>query len=286
MKNIAKHINTTQILEGLSMTPLYKDESVTIYRSPWKVASGKGILSIRDNHWHDTILRTGGNNIQLIARLKGIDEDDAADWIVSSFNDAIPSPITQSYTTIPREYVRVNRVEPVTSTNILTKLKRYRIDPEIVKRLCKEVAWSDTNKGTSGYGVGLENIQGGYGLYSNIGSPINVGAEASPTVIDHGTTHAILFVGLLDFLAYCSVEHIPEETTIILYSHNIMRPLLGHFSLDNITTISAVLPNTKAKENILKWFAEFYPTIDITDLSSLYPEHKNYHGWINAKNGD
>jgi hypothetical protein len=226
----------------------------------------------------------GGKAGSLVALLKGSSVEAAEDWIAEVFTDGAEGEgnATEAAGGIAgKDYATITRCGALTSRNLVRILGRQRIPLDIATRYLLEVAYCSPAKGTSGYGCGIRNESGGYGIIDRGGRPCNVG-PASIAIIPSSrgnSERCLVFVGILDFLSFAAVNGEPSDDVIIMFSSSLvcrMEPIGRRYR-----ECRFYVPNTRAKDETMPMMKTFFE--ELKDMSPSYADFENYHSWHLAK---
>ena len=261
----------TLIMAALGYTPIRESNRSALYDTHLGLVRIDKIY----NRWvllSDT--SQAGRITSLVARLKGVPHDIANIWIFDTLVTAPPTAaeLKKRATTPPS--TRVVRCGEITSANLLKRLRREGIPEDVARLYCQEVSFCNIDKGTTGYGFGIKNRIGGYNLITSRGASIFVG-WADICIIHRENLdyqrQCSIFVGLLDALSYLSESKDIDEDIIVMSSSSLAGKLPDVLVPYDIVRLYA--PNTPAKQLINEAVPE------LTDMSPLYDNFRNYHEW-------
>jgi len=270
------------ILAAMGYTPLGESMKTACY----DLGLPQGLVNIdkESNRWHFFDGSGGGNNVALVSILKGMPLDVAADWIATTFLDCQHFPmsdITASESTDNQQSaIRIVRIGKIKTPNLLKRIERDGIPLDIALQYCVEIAYCSTKKGTTGYGYGLRNQTGGYGIITYTGLTVNVPFADVAVVRAENSDHerSRLYMGIRDYLSNVANDGLVDDAVIIFNAGLVERAIPYIEGYDEVVYF---VPNTRAKELTM-------PTIKshckkVTDMSPLYSDYRNYHQWYLAQ---
>ena len=229
------------------------------------------------NHWHFVDGSGGGNIVDLVSRLQGLPPEAAWDWI--SFTAMCDTePPVGGITVRQSSDMKITRCTGIFSGSIRRVLMNDGIPEEVADKYCSQVSYCSTEKGTTGYGFGLPNESGGFGLITFQGLTHNV-CHADVAVVKAptgGHERCLLFVGLRDFLAYVTDNDGLSDDAVIMFSSGLVNHAVPH--LKSYTEVKYYCPNTQTRELTMPALTEHCKSL--TDMSYLYSGFKNYHQWF------
>lgn len=263
------------------------------YRPIWQTGTNAGYdiaevgyvtIDIAHNRWYCPELDRGGKAGSLVALLKGSTVEAAEDWIAEVFLDGaeVEENATEAAGGIAgKDYATITRCGALTSRNLIRILERQRIPHDIASRYLLEVAYCSRDNGTAGYGCGIRNESGGYGIIDRIGRPCNIGpSDISILPCAEGKSErCLVFVGILDFLSFAAVNGELSDDVIIIFSSALVRQVepIGKRYLE----CHYYVPNTRAKDLTIPLMRTYFGTL--VDMSQSYADFRNYHAWHLAK---
>ena len=152
------------------------------------------------------------------------------------------------------------------------------IPEDVADKYCVEVAYCSTERGTTGYGFGLPNESGGFGLITFQGLSHNVcsGDVAVVKAPEGGHKHCVLFVGLRDFLAYATDNDGLKDDAVIMFSASFVERAIPH--LKGYDEVKYYCPYSGTRELTMPALKEHCGLL--TDMSYLYAGFDNYHKWF------
>lgn len=221
------------IMSRLGYKPAHVYESYMLFYAPWRDETTPSLkVDTARNQFIDFGDPTfAGTNITLVMHLAGIDRLMAMDWIAAVFVDQQERPLELRFP--PREHFHgiqtfITNVGPVSAKKLIQKIRKRHLDYDFVCAVCREVSYENIYSGTTGYGLGLENVRGGYAI---IDGPY-VGYNSYSYLPGVFPTDCLVFLSPLDYLLYGSVVCPPTADVIVLNSDVFARAaseLLGDY---------------------------------------------------------
>lgn len=268
------------ILSKLEIYPVYSSGRKLYYSSPDNNDAGKVgiIVDTSRNRWIDINARSNyGTNYELVSYLKSIDVEACKEWILSAFPacysaDSDFADIEEFHS--EAKYTRITRNEPIASKRFFKFLQYEQLSINVASKYCREISYCSSARGTTGRGIGLENISGGFGVINRRGA-INAGPpDIAIVYANHPINNdCFLFVGLRDFLTYVTIYGELENDTIVLFSSAYSSHISPHIYCYSEVIFFA--PNTYAKSEVSSHLRSL--GIKFKDYSFLYPDSKNLY---------
>lgn len=268
------------ILSELEIYPIYSSDRKLYYPSPKNNDAGKPgiIVDTLRNSWIDINARSNyGRNYELVSYLKSTDVETCKEWISSTFPTCYAAGsesagIEESHS--EAEYVQITRNEPLASKKFFKFLQYEQLSINVACKYCREISYCSSARGTTGRGVGLENISGGFGIINRKGA-INAGPpDIAIVYAEHAINNAcLLFVGLRDFLTYVTIYGNLENDAIVLFSSAYCSHISPHIYC--YSEILFFAPNTFAKSEVGSHLRSL--GLKFNDCSFLYRDSKNLH---------
>ncbi len=254
---------------GMYLSPLRKERTASFS------------VSYDKNLWHDFGTGEGGSIIDLVARMEGCAEIEAARKLAASEHGTLVP--------IYAEPLRVNEPTPsrliilsdreLTHPALLGYLTGRGIDPSIARTYCREVHY--TIGGKEYFAIGFRNDAGGWELrnprFKGSSTPKNI------TTLDNGSDTAMVFEGFIDFLSYLSLKGNPTpsiDTTVLNSVTNLQKAvsfLVRH------SVVHAFLDNDDAGRKALARLEESLPSTEVIDQSVFYRGHKDLNDYWQKK---
>lgn len=267
------------ILTALGYSPIWESKSMSCYDLGFL---GRVNIDKTSNRWHFIDGSGGGDNVTLVSLLKGLPTAAAEDWIASLVEQHPSLKATVSAAGNADEInTRIVRRGPITTSSLLKQIAHDRFPVEVAQQYCDEVSYCSVNHGSSGYGYGLPNISGGYGLITYTGLTVNV-VKADIAYIkmpESRSTRCLLFMGLRDFLAYIATNKVLSDDSIVMFSASLVNrviPMLQHYD-----EILYFVPKSRAKNLTLPILQT--DCRGVIDMSPSYDGFTSYFKWYVAQ---
>lgn len=276
----AKQIPLEDFLLRLGFEPSRKSRDQLWYLSPFrgeKTPSFK--VNPRLNAWYDFGRGEGGDILDLVKKLDGLDRVSDALARIDNVVGGAPLPIRQLDTkSLPVEppNMQLTSIGPVKSKSLLAYLRSRGIDPRAVARFVQEAHYV---RGDDRYfGLAFANRSGGYEIRSQ-GFKGTLGSK-DITVIEGNSEHVLVFEGFFDFLTSVMVRAGPPDATIIVLNSVSLRDKAQTVLKElNPKTIELFRDHDTAGEHMLEFFQSAMPECEIIDRSPLYAGHNDLNDW-------
>ena len=281
-EEIKRRISIRAYLAARGITPRWERGNRGMYLSPLREERTASFsVSYDKNLWHDFGTGEGGSIIDLVARMEGCSEVEAA--------RRLNERNTGTFVPLSVEPLRANEPIPsrlailsdreLTHPALLGYLTGRGIDPAIARTYCREVRY--TIGGKEYFAIGFRNDAGGWELrnprFKGSSTPKNI------TTLDNGSDTAMVFEGFIDFLSYLSLKANPTpaiDTTVLNSVTNLQKavPFLSHHRV-----VHAFLDNDDAGRKALARLEESLPSTEVIDQSVFYRNYKDLNDYWQEK---
>ena len=277
-----KRISIRAYLAARGINPRWERGNRGMYLSPLrKERTASFSVSYDKNLWHDFGTGEGGSIIDLVARMEGCSEIEAARRLaIGEHGMLVPIHVEALRTNEPtpsRLIILSDR--ELTHPALLGYLTGRGIDPAIARTYCREVRY--TIGGKEYFAIGFRNDAGGWELrnprFKGSSTPKNI------TTLDNGSDTAMVFEGFIDFLSYLSLKANPApaiDTSVLNSVTNLQKavPFLARHRI-----VHAFLDNDDAGRKALARLEESLPSSEVIDQSVFYRDHKDLNEYWQEK---
>ena len=277
-----KRISIRAYLAARGIVPQREQGNRGMYLSPLrKERTASFSVSYDKNLWHDFGTGEGGSIIDLVARMEGCSEIEAARRLaIGEHGMLVPIHVEALRTNEPtpsRLIILSDR--ELTHPALLGYLTGRGIDPAIARTYCREVRY--TIGGKEYFAIGFRNDAGGWELrnprFKGSSTPKNI------TTLDNGSDTTMVFEGFIDFLSYLSLKANPTpaiDATVLNSVTNLQKavPFLSHHRV-----VHAFLDNDDAGRKALARLKESLPSTEVIDQSVFYRNHKDLNDYWREK---
>lgn len=254
---------------GMYLSPLRKEHTASFS------------VSYDKNLWYDFGTGEGGSIIDLVARMEGCSEVEAARRLATGEHGRLVSTHAElpraSEPTPPRLVVFSDR--ELTHPALVGYLTSRGIDPVIARTYCREVRY--TIGGKEYFAIGFHNDAGGWELrnlrFKGSSTPKNI------TTLDNGSDTAMVFEGFIDFLSYLSLKGNPSPSinTAVLNSVTNLQKAIPFLSCHR--AVHAFLDNDDAGRKALARLKKSVPSSEVINQSVFYRDHKDLNDYWREK---
>ena len=281
-EEIKRHISIRTYLAARGIKPQWECGNRGMYLSPLrKERTASFSVSYDKNLWHDFGTGEGGSIIDLVARMEGCAEVEAARRLWENehgtFIPIYAEPSKVSEPTPSRLAILSDR--ELTHPALLGYLTGRGIDPTIARTYCREVRY--TTGGKEYFAIGFRNDAGGWELrnprFKGCSTPKNI------TTLDNGSDTAMVFEGFIDFLSYLSLKGnlSPSIDTAVLNSVTNLQKAVPFLARHSV--IHAYLDNDDAGRKALARLEESLPSSEVIDQSVFYRGHKDLNEYLQER---
>ena len=281
-EEIKRHISIRAYLAARGILPQWERGNRGMYLSPLrKERTASFSVSYDKNLWHDFGTGEGGSIIDLVARMEGCSEVEAARRLnkrnTGTFVPLSVEPLRANEPTPSRLAILSDR--ELTHPALLGYLTGRGIDPAIARTYCREVRY--TIGGKEYFAIGFRNDAGGWELrnplFKGSSTPKNI------TTLDNSSDTAMVFEGFIDFLSYLSLKGnlSPSIDTAVLNSVTNLQKAVPFLAPHSV--IHAFLDNDDAGRKALARLEESVPSSEVIDQSVFYRDYKDLNDYWQEK---
>ena len=281
-EEIKRRISIRAYLAAQGILPRWERGNRGMYLSPLREERTASFsVSYDKNLWHDFGTGEGGSIIDLVARMEGCSEIEAARRLaIGEHGTLVPIHVEALRTNEPtpsRLIILSDR--ELTHPALLGYLTGRGIDPAIARTYCREVRY--TIGGKEYFAIGFRNDAGGWELrnplFKGSSTPKNI------TTLNNGSDTAMVFEGFIDFLSYLSLKANPTpaiDTTVLNSVVNLQKavPFLARHRV-----VHAFFDNDEAGRKALARLEESLPLSEVIDQSVFYRDHKDLNEYWQEK---
>ena len=281
-EEIKRHISIRAYLAARGILPQWERGNRGMYLSPLrKERTASFSVSYDKNLCHDFGTGEGGSIIDLVARMEGCSEVEAARRLnernTGTFVPLSVEPLRANEPTPSRLAILSDR--ELTHPALLGYLTGRGIDPAIARTYCREVRY--TIGGKEYFAIGFRNDAGGWELrnplFKGSSTPKNI------TTLDNSSDTAMVFEGFIDFLSYLSLKGnlSPSIDTAVLNSVTNLQKAVPFLARHSV--IHAFLDNDDAGRKALARLEESVPSSEVIDQSGFYRDYKDLNDYWQEK---
>lgn len=267
------------------------DHRGCLYYSPFRDESAPSFAyDQKRNLWFDHGAGYGGDNIELLVRLKGWDFKEAVEYLKNicghSYNIYNGESAVNHATTEKASCIEIMSVSDRVNYLRLCEYASSRgIDLELLNRYCKEITYRSGNNGTTYKSIGFPNNVGGYVLRG----PGFKGVTQSgiSTINMHGQLDSrasgkrlLIFEGFFNFLSYLTLNEQEKALGDVLILNSTTNASKAVEYISSHTNAEAYLDNDKTGRKCLSRLQESCPDTRFWDASGLYAEHNDMNEYL------
>ena len=281
-EEIKRRIAIRSYLASRGIVPCREHGNRGMYLSPLREERTASFsVSYDKNLWHDFGTGEGGSIIDLVARMEGCSEIEAARKLaIGEHGMLVPIHVEALRTNEPTpSRLTILSDRELTHPALLGYLAGRGIYPAIARTYCREVRY--TISGKEYFAIGFRNDAGGWELrnprFKGSSTPKNI------TTLDNGSDTAMVFEGFIDFLSYLSLKANPApaiDTSVLNSVTNLQKavPFLARHRI-----VHAFLDNDDAGRKALARLEESLPSSEVIDQSVFYRDHKDLNEYWQEK---
>ena len=281
-EEIKRRISIRAYLAARGIKPRWERGNRGMYLSPLrKERTASFSVSYDKNLWHDFGTGEGGSIIDLVARMEGCSEIEAARRLaIGEHGMLVPIHVEALRTNEPTpSRLTILSDRELTHPALLGYLTGRGIYPAIARTYCREVRY--TIGGKEYFAVGFRNDAGGWELrnpqFKGSSTPKNI------TTLNNGSDTAMVFEGFIDFLSYLSLKGnlSPSIDTAVLNSVTNLQKAVPFLARHSV--IHAFLDNDDAGRKALARLEESVPSSEVIDQSVFYRDYKDLNDYWQEK---
>ena len=281
-EEIKRRISIRAYLAAQGILPRWERGNRGMYLSPLREERTASFsVSYDKNLWHDFGTGEGGSIIDLVARMEGCSETEAARRLAAGEHGTLVPIHAEALRTNESTLSRLTILSDheLTHPALLGYLTGRGIDLTVARTYCREVRY--TIGGKEYFAIGFRNDAGGWELRN----PRFKGSSTSKniTTLNNGSDTAMVFEGFIDFLSYLSLKANPTpaiDTTVLNSVVNLQKavPFLARHRV-----VHAFFDNDEAGRKALARLEESLPSSEVIDQSVFYRGHKDLNEYWQEK---
>lgn len=292
------YLKTTVLIPDILLDLGYRtDHKGYMYYSPFREeASPSFSYDIKRNLWFDHGAGVGGDNIELLVRLKAWDFKDAVAYLkrlsghtYNVYNGELSGMKTDVENVSSLEILNVS--DSIRSLRLCEYASSRGIDIGLMNRYCKEITYRNGNNGTIYKSIGFPNNAGGYVLR---GPGFKGVTQSGITTINmHGqldskpsSKRLLMFEGFFNFLSYLALNYLDKAIGDVLILNSTTNAPKAVEYISSHTNAEAYLDNDKTGRKCLSRLQESCPGTRFWDASGTYAEHNDLNECLIAKRQD
>ncbi len=266
-----KNISIKEFLSQQGIMSNYERSGYGMYLSPLRTENTPSFkVDYVKNLWYDFGSGEGGSIIDLVMKLEHCT---TAEAFAKIENNSFLSHRNESSTSA-EPVITVNSVKSLTSPQLINYIRSRGINPDIAKRYCSEVYF--TNVGRNYFAIGFRCDSGGWELrnqYFKGGT-----SPKSITTIDKNSSECMVFEGFMDMLSYLSLKKTPEPSINIAVMNSVVNISKASDFLKRHTTLHCFFDNDEAGKRALAQVSQL--GCEVVDQSHFYRNHKDLNDYL------
>src|SRR5690606_29683453 len=285
----ANEIPLAQILKAMGCKPLthHSGGGEEWYENPLREERTASFsVNAKKNLWHDFGTGEGGKVIDLVISYTNSNVKGALEWLDDNLGTVAakntqPYPEARNIETKAR--FEVLKVQRLLNPALLDYVASRGIDPVIARNYLKEIRYLDTVKSKEFFGLGSQNLAGGYSIRNKY-----MKTNIAPMGIVHFqadgyTTDIHVFEGIFDFLTYKTIQDqsdnkeeciILNSTTMAMQAAELIRNDINHANKQVILWLDNEDAGSKASESVGR-ATGYFTGLECQVLSA----NENYKGY-------
>lgn len=285
----AKQVSIEGILSKFGYEPSKEKKSgdELWYCSPFREEKTPSFkVSVSKNLFYDYGEGRGGNALDLVIILLNSDVSGALRWLRDFtnhdvFQSAPMRKVASKKVGAEENPLQVSKIKELENPALLSYLSSRCIELDVARRYAVEVYYKNTRNGKSYFGVGFENISGGYAVRNKYCKSLIGKNNISFVKGEMEDGRLEVFEGFSDFLSHKSINrYFPHTDTIVLNSTSNFKKAVELINGGNYQEITIWSDNDEAGRKLVDSFEqEFSKTIYIRSQGHLYKEHNDLNAY-------
>ena len=275
----AKQIKITDYLSSEGISPTKVQGGDFWYCSPLRQETTPSFkVNDRANVWYDHGLGQGGNILDLVMAMHGLETISQA---LGKLSGKTPFPTVQSFSFQQQKAssgIAVLKITPVSNSALVEYIKYRHIDLEIAIKYCKDVYYMVNGKNY--FSVGFGNDCGGYEL----SNPYFKGSVSpkSVTTIQQSKNVCLVFEGFWDFLSFLTIKGIREAQHDIAVLNSVANLPKAIDFIASHKDVYAYLDNDDAGRRAVQELKSICK--NVSDQSEIYARYKDLNEFLSNRN--
>lgn len=277
----ANQIPIQDILYKLNLHPVKKTKNEYLYSSPFREERTPSFsVNVDKNKFYDFGAGIGGNNIDLIKKIKNCSVKEALQFFNEnfesfSFNQQKNFKI-QLENNRQSSKIEIKSIEPLSHPALLEYLKSREITFSKVHEFIQQAYYLVNGK--EYFSIALKNDKGGYELKNKF-----IGNSNSPkylTSLIRGNNNVIVTEALFDFLSWIELNFNKKESCDFIILNSVAFTKDAIPLIKNYSKIGLYLDNDKAGKEATNVIKNAIPSA--IDLSNTYSKYKDLNEFLSS----
>lgn len=290
----AKQLRMQDLLAALGCQPHHETKGEIWYPSPFRHENEPSFkINLERNIWYDFGEGEGGNILDFAMKYYATDLRGALRQLVALNIGTLLQPVTKPATVAKRAAVKaaqtsadgltVTSVQPLSNPALIRYLEQRCIPLEIARDYVQEMHY--TRMGKPYFALAFANDSGGYELRN----PYFKGTHSVKDITlvkrkgDAGSV--ALFEGFMDMLSALVIyaNDLKDTSLLVLNSVALKDKALAAIRAIGARTIQFFPDHDTSGRELVAWFMEQLPGMDVVDQSRRYAGHKDVNAWLVAQ---
>lgn len=290
----AKQLRMQDVLVALGCQPHHEVKGEIWYPSPFRHESEPSFkINLERNIWYDFGEGEGGNILDFAMKYYATDLRGALRQLAALNIGTLLQPLTKPATVPKRAAVKavqgsaegltVTSVQPLSNPALIRYLEQRCIPLEIARSYVQEMHY--TRQGKPYFALAFANDSGGYELRN----PYFKGTHSVKDITlvkrkgDAGSL--ALFEGFMDMLSALVAyrDDLKDTSLLVLNSVALKEKALAAIRVMGARTVELFPDHDASGRELVGWFMEQLPGMEIVDQSGRYAGHKDVNEWLVAR---
>jgi hypothetical protein len=290
----AKQLRMKDVLAALGCQPHHETKGEIWYPSPFRHESEPSFkINLERNIWYDFGEGEGGNILDFAMKYYATDLRGALRQLAALNIGTLLQPVTRP-TTVPKraavkavvgseDGLTVTSIQPLINPALIGYLEQRCIPLEIARDYVQEMHY--TRQGKPYFALAFANDSGGYELRNPYFKGTHSVKDITLVKRKGGTGSVSLFEGFMDMLSALVVyaDDLKDTSLLVLNSVALKDKALAAIRAMGARTVQLFPDHDASGRELVAWFMEQLPGMDVMDQSGRYAGHKDVNAWLVAQ---
>ena len=277
----SKDINRFPIREylaGLNIYPAKERGYYGMFHSPFREDNDASMkVDYNKNLWIDYGSNEGGTLIDLVMRIESCSAREAMQKLeqhlsgTPSFSFQGNNPLKEEVK--PEPAIQITGVATLSNSSLVDYLRERKINIDVAKLHCKEIAYSVNGKPY--FAIGFPNDAGGYELRNKYFKGCTSKAITSHTT---GQNTCQVFEGFMDYLSFLTMKNRQQSPADVIILNSLTNLPKAVNALAGYKSIALFLDNDEAGKRAVQNLRSVYK--EVIDQSAHYANRKDLNEYL------
>lgn len=290
----AKQLRMKDVLAALGCQPHHETKGEIWYPSPFRHESEPSFkINLERNIWYDFGEGEGGNILDFAMKYYATDLRGALRQLAALNIGTLLQPVTRPATMPKRAAVKavvgsedgltVTSIQPLSNPALILYLEKRCIPLEIARDYVQEMHYM--RQGKPYFALAFANDSGGYELRNPYFKGTHSVKDITLVKRKGDTGSVALFEGFMDMLSalVAYADDLKDTSLLVLNSVALKDKALAAIRAMEARTVQLLPDHDPSGRELVAWFREQLPGMDVVDQSGRYAGHKDVNAWLVAQ---